>query len=100
LPDPKLLKQYQSRLITQERRSRLTAETYCFEIRHFLDWLDTETLNPAEADTLALSRYLEYRRQQDSIESPSVAKAISALRSFFRFMVDERLRPDNPSVIL
>ena len=96
MSDPRLLKQYQSRLITQERRSRLTAETYCFEIRHFLDWLDTETLNPAGIATITLSMYLDYRRQQDSIGSPSVAKAISALRSFFRFMVDERLRPDNP----
>jgi integrase/recombinase XerD len=100
LSDPKLLKQYQSRLITQERRSRLTVETYCFEIRHFLDWLDTETLNPSCVDTLTLSRYLEYRREQDSIGSPSVSKAISALRSFFRFMVDAGLRPDNPSVVL
>ena len=95
-----LLKNYYSRLITLERRAPLTAETYRFEIRRFLDWLEGEKLSlgntAAEAgngmvksaDLEDVTRYLAHRRSVDGIDSRSVAKAISALRSFFRFLED------------
>ena len=41
-----LLERYYSRLIALERRASLTAETYRFEIRRFLDWLEAENLSP------------------------------------------------------
>jgi len=125
-----LLERYYSRLIALERRALLTAETYCFEIRHFLDWLEAEKLsllntaeisgensagisdvNPVKISDESkvkvsgenkvkisdgnpvrisdVTRYLTYRRCVDGIDSRSVAKAISALRSFFRFLGDE-----------
>ncbi|MDR1637887.1 MAG: tyrosine-type recombinase/integrase, partial [Treponema sp.] len=95
-----LLRQYYSRLIALERRSRLTAETYALEIRNFLGWLEREGLDPAAADPPSLVRYLEYRRNLEGIDPRSTAKAVSALRSFFRFLCDERIRGDNPAVLL
>ena len=91
-----LLENYYSRLIALERRAPLTAETYRFEIRKFLDWLEGEklSLNSSESsggkavDVSAVTRYLEHRRKCDGIDSRSVAKAISALRSFARFLED------------
>jgi len=91
-----LLENYYSRLIVLERRAPLTAETYRFEIRRFLDWLEGEklSLNSSESsgenavDVSAVTRYLEHRRKCDGIDSRSVAKAISALRSFARFLED------------
>jgi integrase/recombinase XerD len=91
-----LLEQYNSRLLALERRARLTAETYCFEIRRFLNWLEEEKLSLYKAENETektaglsdLTRYLAFRRKVDGIDSRSVAKAISALRSFFRFLED------------
>ncbi|MDR3192687.1 MAG: tyrosine-type recombinase/integrase [Treponema sp.] len=95
-----LQQRYYSRLIALERRSPLTAETYGLEIRGFLGWLGKEGLDAASADTPSLVRYLEYRRTVDGIDPRSTAKAISALRSFFRFLTDERVREDNPAALL
>jgi integrase/recombinase XerD len=53
-----------------------------------------------DVESLSISRYLEERRERDGINSRSTAKAISALRSFFRYIGDEGLRPDNPAAIL
>ncbi|GHU88723.1 tyrosine recombinase XerD [Spirochaetia bacterium] len=92
--------QYYSRLIALERRSPLTAETYGLEIRRFLEWLTEEGLDTASVDAEGVSRYLECRRSEDGIDSRSAAKAISALRSFFRFTMDENIRQDNPAAIL
>ena len=105
-----LLERYYSRLIALERRRPLTAKTYRFEIRRFLNWLEREnislenqpagtgggageTAGASGTNTIGISdvtRYLAYRRGIDGIDSRSVAKAISALRSFFRFLEDER----------
>jgi integrase/recombinase XerD len=97
-----LLDRYHSRLIALERRAPLTAETYCAEIRRFLLWLESEKLtagqggdNRRQADFSDLSRYLELRRNVDGIDSRSAAKALSALRSFFRFLVEEHISGDN-----
>ncbi|GHV89543.1 tyrosine recombinase XerD [Spirochaetia bacterium] len=95
-----LADQYYSRLIALERRSPLTAETYGLEIRRFLEWLAGEGLEVSAVTAEGVSRYLEWRRTIDLIDSRSAAKAISALRSFFRFTMDENIRQDNPAAIL
>ncbi|MDR1240070.1 MAG: tyrosine recombinase [Treponema sp.] len=95
-----LLDRFYSRLIALERRSRLTAETYKFEIRRFLEYLENQGLEVSAVSPEDMSRYLEYRRLEDLIDSRSAAKALSCLRSFFRFAVDEGLRKDNPAAIL
>jgi integrase/recombinase XerD len=84
-----LLERYYSRLVALERRAPLTADTYRFEIRRFLDWLDEEGLSLNEAGLSDVTRYLSHRRSADGIDSRSVAKAISALRSFSRFLEDD-----------
>jgi integrase/recombinase XerD len=83
-----------------ERRSPLTAQTYRFEIRRFLEWIEAEGLPVETVGSLDISRYLQDRREKDSIDSRSAAKAISALRSFFRYIGDEGFRDDNPAAIL
>jgi integrase/recombinase XerD len=95
-----LLDQYHSRLIVLEGRAPLTAETYCLEIRRFLEWLAGEGETVESAGLPALSRYLDRRREAGGIDSRSAAKVISALRSFFRFAADEGLRADNPAALL
>jgi len=84
-----VLENYHSRLIALERRAPLTAATYRFEIRRFLEWLNKEALSLTAAGLRDVTRYLAHRRSVDGIDSRSVAKAISALRSFSRFLADE-----------
>jgi integrase/recombinase XerD len=97
---PNLLERYYSRLIALERRSPLTAQTYRFEVRRFLDWIGPAGFEVETVEPLSISLYLEERREKDGIDSRSTAKAISALRSFFRYISDEGFRQDNPAAIL
>ena len=109
-----IIKSYNSHLIALERRSPLTAETYRLEIGKFLDWHDAHcgasalvTSGVRAEGKLLFGKvtglrdiiaYLEYRRTCDGINSRSAAKAISALRSFFRFMDSNgRLNPGGAS---
>jgi integrase/recombinase XerD len=95
-----LLEQYKSWLIALERKSPLTAETYRFEIRCFLEFLAREKLGVDTVDPAGITAYLEMRRGRDHIDSRSAAKAVSCLRSFFRFVSAEGLRRDNPALLL
>ena len=89
---PAILENYNSRLIALERRAPLTAATYRFEIRRFLEWLVKEGLTLEKAELGDVIRYLAHRRNVDGIDSRSVAKAISALRSFSRFLEDDGIK--------
>jgi len=95
-----LLSAYHSRLLAIEHRSPLTAETYEAEIGRLLEWVEQEQQNVLVLDVQVLQRYIEYRRDVQSLDSRSIAKAISALRSFFRFLLDQGLRQDNPASLL
>jgi len=95
-----ILSAYHSRLLAIEHRAPLTAETYEAEIGRLLEWVTKEQQDVFTLDMQTLQRYLEFRRDVQALDSRSVAKAISALRSFFRFLVDQGLRQDNPALLL
>ncbi|MDR3303965.1 MAG: tyrosine-type recombinase/integrase [Treponema sp.] len=100
LTEEPLLKQYRARLLSLERRAPLTSETYCGEIRLFLTWLAEQEAALAQADARLLTRYLEKRKTLDGIDTRTTAKAIAALRSFFRFAIDESIAAANPAALL
>jgi len=95
-----ILNRYCSRLVAIERRALLTKESYSLEIRRFMDFLEAEKTSLAGVDASFLSAYLAMRRAVDKIDSRTAAKAVSALRSFFRFLIDEGIVNDNPAVVL
>jgi integrase/recombinase XerD len=100
LEKAELLKKFSSRLVAMERRSVLTKECYRIEISRFLDYLEREKIDISGADSDKLSSYLVMRRNEDGISARSGAKAVSCLRSFFNFAMDERLINSNPAANL
>jgi len=95
-----ILARYCSRLLAIERLSLLTKDCYRLEIKNFLDYLETRKMLLENTDTKFLTEYLGKRKDEDKIVPRSTAKAISALRSFYRFAIDEKLTKDNPADIL
>jgi len=100
LKNPELLIRFCSRLVAIERRSVLTMECYRVEIKRFLKFLEETNTMLKDADIAVLTEYIVMRNKDEGIDPRSVAKAVSALRSFFRFAVDEGLAKDNPAVLL
>jgi integrase/recombinase XerD len=96
----RLLESYRSRLVATERRAPLTVEAYLGEIRRFLAWTAMRACDPETARAADLALYLRERGEVDGLDSRSIAKAVSALRSFYRHLVDEGFRPDDPAVAL
>lgn len=95
-----LLDRFCSRLIAIERRSVLTKECYRLEIERFLVYLEEKNTLIDKADAAVLTDYIVRRNQEDGIDPRTVAKAVSALRSFYRFLTDEKFVKDNPALLL
>ena len=95
-----LLDRFCSHLVAVERRSLLTRECYRLEIRRFLDFLEAQQKPLEGVDAVFLTAYLSMRRNNDKIDPRTAAKAVSALRSFFRFAMDEKFVKDNPAFLL
>jgi integrase/recombinase XerD len=97
---PPLLKRFCARLAAVERRSPLTVATYSQELRYFFDYAQSNGIVPEAANTEDLVAYLSWRGATHNIDPRSAAKALSCLRSFFRFVMGEGLRSDNPAALL
>jgi len=95
-----LLERYRARLAAVERRSPLTVAAYGEEMGRFLAYAEANGLAVAAITTRQVVEFLEWRGNTGHLDSRSTAKIISALRSFFRFAVDEGIRPDNPAALL
>jgi integrase/recombinase XerD len=100
LKTSELLSRYCSRLVAIERRAHLTKECYRLEIKSFLEYLESKKITLENTDAAFLTEYIIMRTNVDNIKPRSVAKAISVLRSFYRFAVAEGLVKDNPADLL
>ena len=85
-------------LAAVERRSPLTVAAYKQELRYFLGYAGGPDITSVNVDQLA--DYLAWRKDFGGLDSRSLAKAVSCLRSFFRFTMGEGMRPDNPASLL
>jgi integrase/recombinase XerD len=82
------------------QNAKLTVAAYTTEIKMWLAWLHARGLSAPEAGTEHVIAYIEWRVQEQGLSPKTTAKALSALKSFYRFIVDEHLRPDNPAALV
>ncbi|MFV2073211.1 MAG: site-specific tyrosine recombinase XerD, partial [Thermoanaerobaculales bacterium] len=78
--------EYLAHLAVERNLSPRTIESYTRDLRQFAAWLDREGLTLDGVERATLRNYLGRRRDQ-GLAARSAARALSTLRSFFRFMV-------------
>jgi integrase/recombinase XerD len=76
--------------------SRNTVTAYAAESRAFTAFLSSEGRSPSEAASGDVIGYI-VRRQLDGADPRTVAKALSAIRAFFRFLLLEGEVASNPA---
>jgi integrase/recombinase XerD len=87
-----LLEEYEHYLALQKRLSESTIEVYLHEVGLLLETFeDPEIVNVRDIEAFVIS-FGERR----SLASRSIAKTLSALRSFFTFLQLRKIREDNP----
>ena len=92
----RLLHNYVRYLEVERHVSPYTVRNYTRDLRHFLEYLGTQKLATLEeADRHLLRRYIA-SLQERGFEKASVARKMSALRSFYRYLIQEKIISVNP----
>ncbi|WP_277751706.1 tyrosine recombinase [Oecophyllibacter saccharovorans] len=81
-------------MLASERGAALrTRQAYRADLEDFARWLGPDSI--ARADTGQLRAYLA-QRGREGLSVRTQARRLSALRQFYRFLLQENLRADNP----
>jgi integrase/recombinase XerD len=97
--DAKLINLFLDMLAAEQGASTNTLEAYRRDLTDFSEFLARAGQNFAGAETQALRDYLADLDAR-GFKSSSVARRLSATRHLFRFLLNERIRGDDPAAIL
>ena len=88
------IREYLAHLSVERRLSPRSVASYARDLEAFRQWLDVEGLRPGDLERHHIREYLGMRRDL-GLSARSAARALSALRGFFRFLLmEERLESD------
>lgn len=94
--DP-LLARYYRHLLVERGLSRRTARAYLGDLLLLQRFCREQGRSLAEADEYVLRAFLEYVYDERQNQAPTRARKVSAIRGFYRFLVDERLLESSPA---
>ena len=97
--DGKLIPLFLDMLAAEQGAGKNTLDAYRRDLTDFSDFLSQAGTSFAAADTQALRDYLADLDIR-GFKSSSVARRLSAMRHLFRFLLNERMRSDDPAAIL
>jgi integrase/recombinase XerD len=97
--DVKLIALFLDMLAAEQGAGPNTLEAYCRDLTDCSEFLGRKGLGFAGADTQSLRDYLADLDSR-GFKSSSVARRLSAMRHLFRFLLNERIRSDDPAAIL
>ena len=86
-------------LAVERGRSSNTLAAYRRDLRLYLEWLESRRTTVLDVRSADVNAFVHSLRASGSAPA-SVARTMTAVRSFHRFMVDEHLRLDDPAVDL
>lgn len=89
-----ILSSFYDDLVSIDGKSISTAQTYCFAVEFFFNWLNSENIQILQVELQTLIKYLVYRQTQ-GMDSLTVAKDISALRSLGTYLVRNKIWSEN-----
>src|ERR1043166_6475542 len=99
LPDARLTDLFLDMLAAEQGAGDNTLQAYRRDLEDFSAFLTGAGRSFADADTEALRGYLADLDSR-GFKSTTVARRLSAMRHLFRFLLNERVRGDDPAAIL
>jgi integrase/recombinase XerD len=97
--DAKLINLFLDMLAAEQGAGENTLDAYRRDLTDFSEFLGKAGQNFAGAETDVLRNYLADLDDR-GFKSSSVARRLSAMRHLFRFLLNERIRSDDPAAIL
>jgi integrase/recombinase XerD len=99
IPDAKLINLFLDMLAAEQGAGDNTLDAYRRDLTDFSEFIAPSRRGFAGVETQALRDYLADLDGR-GFKSSSVARRLSAMRHLFRFLLNERIRSDDPAAIL
>jgi len=97
--DAKLIDLFLDMLAAEQGAGNNTLDAYRRDLADFSGYLAASKRSFISAKTQSLRDYLTVLERR-GFEASSAARRLSAIRHLFRFLLNERIRPDDPAAIL
>lgn len=92
----KLIKQFQDFLLVEKGLSENSIFSYTYDIKKFQSYLDRNSKDFLIVETEDIANFLKEQRRK-KISSRSLARAVAALRQFYKFLKEENKVESNPA---
>lgn len=97
VPADPLIEQYYRYLLVERGLSRRTARAYAGDLTLLDRYCRSQGKSLAAADALLLRGFLEYVYDDRQNQAPTRARKISAIRGFYRYLVDQGVLAASPA---
>lgn len=96
--DPKVEK-YRRYLLLEKGLSANSIDAYMTDLKKMMAFMEGKAIDMESVQTIHLEEFLAELHDKN-ISSRSIARIISGLKSFFRFLILEKIRLDDPAELL
>lgn len=87
--DARLLKKYMNHIKLEKRLAANSVESYERDLTDFLEYLDSCGSCITQADSVNVSEYVVHLSKDRNFSDRSLARSISSLRGFFKFLLED-----------
>ena len=87
--DSRLLRKYMNHVKLEKRLALNSVEAYERDLTDFLEYLDSRGLCLTQADSVNVSEYVIHLSKDKDFSDRSLARAISSLRGFLKFLLED-----------
>ncbi|WP_352421563.1 site-specific tyrosine recombinase XerD [Proteiniphilum sp.] len=93
------VEKYKRYLLLEKGLSANSIDAYMTDLQKLVDFMEGKGMDIQSVQTAHLEEFLSELHDKD-ISPRSIARIISGLKSFFRFLMLDRIRTDNPAELL
>ena len=87
--DSRLLRKYMNHVKLEKRLALNSVEAYERDLTDFLEYLDSREICLTQADSVNVSEYVIHLSKDKDFSDRSLARAISSLRGFLKFLLED-----------
>ncbi|MCI7606224.1 MAG: tyrosine-type recombinase/integrase, partial [Spirochaetales bacterium] len=98
--DRELIRSFGDTISYSFRLSEKTREVYTREAALFLTFLNKNSLKLEEVDPSIIERYIIEREDEEGITTRTAGKALSSIRTFFKYLKNEKIVESNPAKLV
>jgi len=94
------IEDFLSMMQAERNASRHTIDAYRRDLNQMFDYFEPKAVTMESADADAIAKYIKYLSAKRRLSAKTCARKLSCIRHFFRFLLSENIRKDDPTTFI